>query len=289
MDTPVMLPIVRSTMRRTSRDPGRTSTWLAGILGCAMLLIPSDVLAGCQSDDDCRAGRLCRDGDCVYPSCVKDVDCPEDQICERRACVPPRPTPAPSVPAPPVSAPQPSSTAPSAGPPASPTREPETPVPSATTSATVLPPPPPAPLGAAPLSWAPPVSGAPPLADVAPTTEHFSPALSVTGALVAVAGGLGVVIGLPLVITAKETLNACYQSDCQEVDVWDTTQRDVGLGLAIPGTALLIGGVVMVLVGNTKIQVGSGTETKPAPQSEGARYVPDLVLLPFAGSARWRF
>jgi len=107
--------------------------------------------------------------------------------------------------------------------------------------------------------------------------------------LVAVAGGLGVVIGLPLVITAKETLNACYQSDCQEVDVWDTTQRDVGLGLAIPGTALLIGGVVMVLVGNTKIQVGSGTETKPAPQSEGARYVPDLVLLPFAGSARWRF
>lgn len=46
----------------------------------------------CTSDADCRAGRVCRSGQCTWGSCLKDVDCPAPQVCERSSCVaPPQP------------------------------------------------------------------------------------------------------------------------------------------------------------------------------------------------------
>jgi len=96
-------------------------------------------------------------------------------------------------------------------------------------------------------------------------------------------------IGIPLVATATETLKVCYQSNCQEVDVTDATQRDVGLGLTIPGAMLLLGGAVLVGVGSHKVPGEPAANARPAPQSQRASYVPELVLLPSAGSARWRF
>jgi len=43
----------------------------------------------CETDVDCSAGQICKDGGCVGgPSgCVNDADCPENQICEDGKCV----------------------------------------------------------------------------------------------------------------------------------------------------------------------------------------------------------
>lgn len=43
----------------------------------------------CTTDDECRAGRVCHEGACTYPTCMKDTDCPSPQVCERGACVAP--------------------------------------------------------------------------------------------------------------------------------------------------------------------------------------------------------
>jgi len=52
---------------------------------------PEQTHGQCTSNDECRAGRECRDGACVYPTCSKDIDCPPNQVCEKSACVAPRP------------------------------------------------------------------------------------------------------------------------------------------------------------------------------------------------------
>lgn len=43
----------------------------------------------CVSNDECRAGRVCREGACSSPVCMKDIDCPSPQVCEQGACVHP--------------------------------------------------------------------------------------------------------------------------------------------------------------------------------------------------------
>lgn len=50
---------------------------------------PLVVLAQCESDEDCRYGRVCQDGQCAYPSgsCQRDVDCPDGSICEAGRCM----------------------------------------------------------------------------------------------------------------------------------------------------------------------------------------------------------
>ncbi|RLB51898.1 MAG: hypothetical protein DRI90_22610 [Deltaproteobacteria bacterium] len=52
--------------------------------------------AQCVSDDECRAGRLCRGGTCVYPQCAKDIDCPPNDVCDKGTCVAPRTSRAPA-------------------------------------------------------------------------------------------------------------------------------------------------------------------------------------------------
>ncbi len=59
------------------------------ILLTIALFTPRLALAQCETDDDCRYGRVCRDGRCAYPAnaCERDVDCPEGQVCESGTCV----------------------------------------------------------------------------------------------------------------------------------------------------------------------------------------------------------
>ncbi len=42
--------------------------------------------AQCQADNDCRSGRVCRAGSCVFAACSKDVDCPGNEVCEASVC-----------------------------------------------------------------------------------------------------------------------------------------------------------------------------------------------------------
>jgi hypothetical protein len=48
-----------------------------------------DARAQCESDADCRYGRVCRDGECMsmQRACQRDVDCPEGQVCESGTCM----------------------------------------------------------------------------------------------------------------------------------------------------------------------------------------------------------
>ena len=57
---------------------------------------PAQAHGQCTSNDECRGGRVCRGGVCVYPGCTKDIDCPPNQMCEKSACVAPRPGTPPS-------------------------------------------------------------------------------------------------------------------------------------------------------------------------------------------------
>ncbi len=52
-------------------------------------LWPSLAFGQCETDEDCRYGRICQEGLCTYPSgtCQRDVDCPEGAICESGRCV----------------------------------------------------------------------------------------------------------------------------------------------------------------------------------------------------------
>ncbi len=45
--------------------------------------------AGCEGDNDCKAGRVCIAGKCAAKpkSCSKDSECPGDQVCEQTRCV----------------------------------------------------------------------------------------------------------------------------------------------------------------------------------------------------------
>jgi hypothetical protein len=45
--------------------------------------------AGCESDGDCKAGRVCLSGKCSAKpkSCTKDSECPGDLVCEQTRCV----------------------------------------------------------------------------------------------------------------------------------------------------------------------------------------------------------
>jgi hypothetical protein len=52
---------------------------------------PTQAHTQCTSNEECRAGRVCRGGACTYPACSKDIDCPPSQVCEKSACVAPRP------------------------------------------------------------------------------------------------------------------------------------------------------------------------------------------------------
>lgn len=65
------------------------SVTLAALAAVAILSLSAEAAAQCETDDDCRYGRVCRDGRCAYPesSCETDVDCPRGQICETGRCV----------------------------------------------------------------------------------------------------------------------------------------------------------------------------------------------------------
>ena len=45
----------------------------------------------CDSDDDCKAGRVCRRGSCAgKDSCDDDMDCPGAKVCEQGKCAEPK-------------------------------------------------------------------------------------------------------------------------------------------------------------------------------------------------------
>jgi hypothetical protein len=60
-----------------------------------VIVTPLEAAAQCQSDNDCRYGRTCRQGHCAYPdsSCERDVDCADGGICEGGRCLVPTPSP----------------------------------------------------------------------------------------------------------------------------------------------------------------------------------------------------
>jgi hypothetical protein len=63
---------------------------LAGLVTAlfALLALPRLAAAQCATDDDCRYGRVCQDGQCTYQTtpCERDVDCAEGSICESNRC-----------------------------------------------------------------------------------------------------------------------------------------------------------------------------------------------------------
>jgi hypothetical protein len=288
-----------SAMRRALGEIALTGTWLGGILGLAVLLVPWDALADCTSDSDCRAGRVCRSGTCEYPACAKDVDCAGNQICERGSCVAAgagEPT-SPSAPPPPGPGPAPTAPAPA---PSGPTAEP---------SPAGLPAPPPAALPG-PIPPAPtPTAGQPParfgsgetstagsgpaedrnVAFGPATTERYSTLLFGLGIPVAILGGVGLVVGIPVTLTASDTLDVCLGSDCRSVDVVNTTQRNAGIAVAVVGGAVFVGGLVMTLVGNQKVAVEPATEPAGLRSGERDVYVPELKLGLTSSTARWTF
>jgi len=249
-------------MQRALRGIALTGTWLGGILGCAVLLLPSTALADCTSDSDCRAGRVCHNGVCEYPACAKDVDCAGNQICERGSCVassageptPSGPGPAPSAPAP---AALPGPMAPTLAP--------------AVDQGPVR-------FGAEPSSTGGnvPAEGGT-VTDVPPTTKRYSTALLGWGIPVAVVGAGGLVAGIPVALTATDTLDV---SSCGSVDIVNTTQRNAGIAVAVAGGVMFVVGMVMILVGSHKVEVEPASE--PAGLSSGERdvYVPELATAP---------
>ena len=72
-------------------------------LGLAMT---SNAAAQCKDNADCRAGRVCKRGQCVEARCSKDVECPDSGVCEGGVCRPASPLVpvAPPAVAPPVEA-----------------------------------------------------------------------------------------------------------------------------------------------------------------------------------------
>jgi hypothetical protein len=58
----------------------------ASVALASALLWSHPVQAQCQSDTDCRAGRVCRDGTCGDRGCTKDLDCPGSGFCQDGGC-----------------------------------------------------------------------------------------------------------------------------------------------------------------------------------------------------------
>ena len=87
----------------------------------ALVVMEQTARAQCVGDQDCRAGRACRGGQCVDAAapapptaCSKDTDCGGDAICQAGTCAAARPpTAAPAQP--PAPAPVPYGTQPPAG------------------------------------------------------------------------------------------------------------------------------------------------------------------------------
>ncbi len=61
--------------------------WLASVGGA------TSAYAACSSNDDCKAGRQCQQGECVEPvaHCSRDRDCEGDDVCEGGVCATPPP------------------------------------------------------------------------------------------------------------------------------------------------------------------------------------------------------
>lgn len=72
------------------QDPRRVVR-LAVTVAAALVAValPRLAAAQCETDADCRYGRVCQDGQCAYPTtpCERDVDCSEGSICESNRCV----------------------------------------------------------------------------------------------------------------------------------------------------------------------------------------------------------
>src|SRR4051812_49017307 len=58
------------------------------LICCAVLSLSTAALADCESDSDCKGGKVCRQNQCVREACYRDMDCPADQMCSAGACVP---------------------------------------------------------------------------------------------------------------------------------------------------------------------------------------------------------
>jgi len=104
------------------------------------------VHAGCQSNSDCKGGRVCRQGACaVANSCDSDRDCPGDLVCIEKYCAQNKAAPAAPAPMPPPAW-APFAPAPMPPPAAAPYAPAPMPPPAAVPAATA----PPAPVPAAP-------------------------------------------------------------------------------------------------------------------------------------------
>lgn len=67
----------------------RVATTIPAAIVLSVILFSSNVEAQCETDEDCRYGRVCQEGSCTYPAdaCERDIDCPEGAICESGRCV----------------------------------------------------------------------------------------------------------------------------------------------------------------------------------------------------------
>ena len=79
----------RRVTGQLERDRGPWSLLIVAVIPLAALTFSSVAAAQCETDEDCRYGRVCQDGRCSYPAsaCERDVDCPEGAICESGRCV----------------------------------------------------------------------------------------------------------------------------------------------------------------------------------------------------------
>jgi hypothetical protein len=69
--------------------PAKLSRAALVALVAAGASLPAAARAQCETDTDCRYGRVCQEGRCTYPAnaCERDVECPEGAICESGRCV----------------------------------------------------------------------------------------------------------------------------------------------------------------------------------------------------------
>lgn len=65
---------------------GKASWWWGCWVFLALALLASPTPAQCQSNSDCKTGRVCLRGVCSTAVCTKDSDCSGDNICEGTTC-----------------------------------------------------------------------------------------------------------------------------------------------------------------------------------------------------------
>jgi len=121
------------------------------------------------------------------------------------------------------------------------------------------------------------------------STERYNTVLFGLGIPVAVLGGIGLAAGIPVVLTASETLDVCYGATCQSVDTVNATQRNAGIAVAVVGGSMFVVGLVMIFVGNQQVEVEPLSEPASLRSGERDVYVPELTLGPASGTARWTF